>query len=74
MYEEFDTVRLKDGRIASLADKEGPGVYTGTVGNGPKTWKIVYLTDDDIERLATPEEIKKESEESDRQLREAGYV
>ena len=31
MYEEFDTVVLKDGRIASLDSKDGPGVYTGTV-------------------------------------------
>ena len=72
MYEEFDTVVLKDGRIASLDDKAGPGSYTGTVGNGPKTWKIVYLTDKDIARRATPEEIEKSSKESERELRECG--
>ncbi len=72
MYEEFDTVVLKDGRIASLDDKAGPGSYTGTVGNGPKTWEIVYLTDKDIARRATPEEIEKSSKESERELRECG--
>lgn len=74
MYEEFDTVILKDGRIASLDNKDGPGVYTGTVGNGPKTWKVVYLTDDDIERLATKEEIEQDSAESRRQLKECGLL
>lgn len=72
MYEEFDTVVLKDGRIASLDDKAGPSSYTGTVGNGPKTWEIVYLTDNDIARRATPEEIEKSSKESERELRECG--
>ena len=72
MYEEFDTVVLMDGRIASLDDKAGPGSYTGTVGNGPKTWEIVYLTDKDIARRATPEEIEKSSKESERELRECG--
>lgn len=72
MYEEFDTVILKDGRIASLDSKDGPGVYTGTVGNGPKTWKIVYLTDDDIERLATKEEIERDAEISAQEREECG--
>ena len=72
MYEEFDTVVLKDGRIASLDDTAGPGSYTWTVGNGPKTWEIVYLTDKDIARRATPEEIEKSSKESERELRECG--
>lgn len=72
MYNEFDTVMLKDGRIASICDKDGPGSYTGTVGNGPETWKIVYLTDADIERLATSEEIKADAEKSARELRGFG--
>ena len=74
MYEEFDAVLLKDGRFASLDDKAGPGVYTGTVGYGPKTWEIVYLTDDDIKRLATPEEIELDAKKSEQELRELGYV
>lgn len=74
MYKEFDAVVLKDGRIASLDDKAGPGSYTGTVGNGPKTWEIVYLTDDDIARLATKEEIALESKKSAQELKELGYV
>ena len=74
MYQEFDTVLLKDGRFASLDDKTGPGAYTGTVGDGPKDWKIVYLTDDDIERKLTEKEREAWNERSKRQLREAGYV
>ena len=72
MYEEFDTVVLKVGRIASLDSKDGPGVYTGTVGNGPRTWEIVYLTDNDIERLATPSEIERDARISDREFKECG--
>lgn len=74
MYEEFDAVLLKDGRFASLDDKAGPGSYTGTVGDGPKDWKVVYLTDDDIERRLTESERKEWSRRSMRQLKELGYV
>ncbi len=73
MYEEFDAVLLKDGRFASLDDKAGPGVYTGTVGDGPKNWKIVYLTDADIERKLTEAEREEWSRRSAKQLKELGY-
>ena len=72
MYNEFDTGVLKDGRIASIDDKAGPGSYTGTIGNSPQTWEIVYLTDADIERLATPEEIARKAAESEQELKEQG--
>lgn len=74
MYEEFDAVLLKDGRYASLDNVDGPGVYTGTVGDGPRDWKIVYLTDADIERKLTKEEMDEWSKRSDEQLKELGYI
>lgn len=73
MYEEFETVLLKDGRFASLDNKDGPGVYTGTVGDGPRDWKIVYLTDDDIERRLTEDEKEDWYNRSVKQLKELGY-
>lgn len=73
MYEEFDAVLLKDGRFAYLDDKDGPGSYTGTVGDGPRDWRIVYLTDADIERKLTDEELKEWAGRSGRQLKELGY-
>lgn len=74
MYEEFDAVLLKDGRFASLDDKDGPGSYTGTVGDGPRDWEIVYLTDADIERKLTDEERAEWARRSGQQLKELGYV
>jgi len=73
MYEEFDAVLLRDGRFASLDDKAGPGVYTGTVGDGPRDWKIVCLTDDDIERKLTQSEQEEWYKRSKPQLKELGY-
>ncbi len=74
MYEEFDAVLLKDGRYASLDNVDGPGVYTGTVGDGPRDWKIVYLTDADIERKLTDEEQNEWARRSDQQLKGLGYL
>lgn len=73
-YQEFDTVLLKDGRIATIVEVVGPDAYIADVGHSPRDWAIVWdLTDDGIERLATPEEIDKDSKESARQLKELGY-
>lgn len=74
MYEEFDAVLLKDGRFASLDDKDGPSSYTGTVGDGPRDWKIVYLTDADIDRKLTDAEIDEWARRSHEQLKELGYL
>lgn len=73
MYEEFDAVLLKDGRFASLDNKDGPGSYTGTVGDGPENWAVVYLTDNDIERKLTEAEKEEWSRRSEKQLEELGY-
>lgn len=73
MYEEFDAVLLKDGRFASIVDKDGPGFYTGTVGDSPKDWAVVYLTDADIDRKLTREEREAWGEGSLKKLKEQGY-
>lgn len=74
MYAEFDAVLLKDGRFASIDDKDGPGSYTGTVGDGPRDWEIVYLTDADIERRLTEKEMDEWERRSQEQLKELGYL
>ena len=72
-YQEFDTVLLKDGRIASIVEVFEPGEYIADVGHSPRDWDIVWsLSDADIERLATEDEIKQDHEESKRQLKEMG--
>lgn len=74
-YQEFDTVLLKDGRVASIVEVTGPDTYMADVGHSPRDWAIVWdLTDDAIERLATPEEIDGDSKEAQRQLKEMGYI
>ena len=70
-YQEFDTVLLKDGRVASIVEVTGPDTYMADVGHSPRDWD---LTDDAIERLATPEEIDGDSKEAQRQLKEMGYI
>jgi len=74
-YQEFDTVLLRDGRIASIVEVIGPDAYIADVGHSPRDWAIVWdLTDDGIERLATPEEIAKDAAISERELKEQGYL
>ncbi|MCI9058157.1 MAG: hypothetical protein HFF76_13085 [Oscillospiraceae bacterium] len=74
-YQEFDTVLLKDGRIVTIVEVLGPGAYIADVGHSPRDWSIIWdLTDDDILRLAASEEIDRHVEESNRQLKEQGYV
>lgn len=72
-YQEFDTVLLKDGRIAAIVEVAGPDEYIADVGHSPQDWDIIWdLTDKDIERLATQEEISKDAEISERELKEMG--
>lgn len=75
-YKEFDEILLKDGRTGAIVEVLGDGaLYLVDVGNSPKTWKTIEATDDDIERLATEEEL--EADQDNRpievKLREWGY-
>lgn len=72
-YQEFDSVLLKDGRIAAITEVVGPDAYIADVGHSPRDWAILWdLTDGGIERLATPEEIARDAEISERELKEMG--
>lgn len=74
-YQEFDSVLLKDGRIATIVEAFEPGDYIADVGSSPKDWGVLWdLTDDDIERYATAEELSQKLEKSKRELKEQGYV
>lgn len=73
-YQEFDAVRLKDGRIATIVEVAGTD-YVADVGHSPRDWSIIWdLADSDIERLATPSEIAREEKISRQQLREQGLL
>ena len=59
MYEDYDSVILKDGRYAIIEDTStanGKNQYALSVGCCPKDWELVYLTDKDIARKATDRE------------------
>lgn len=72
-YQEFDTVLLRDGRIVTIVEAFEPGAYIADVGHSPKSWDIIWeLADTDILRLATPDEIERESKKSESELKECG--
>ena len=72
-YQEFDTVLLRDGRIVTIVEAFEPGNYIADVGHSPKSWDIIWeLVDTDILRLATPDEIARESKKSESELKECG--
>ncbi len=72
-YQEFDSVLLKDGRIAAITEVVGPDSYIADVGHSPRDWGIVWdLTDADIERPATKQELDEKFERSKRELKEMG--
>lgn len=57
-YHLYESVLLKDGRIATIVEIYEPNVYDADVGDSPENWETVYgITDDDIERAV--EEWKK---------------
>ncbi len=74
MYEEFDSVLLKDGRYASLVNLDGPGQFSATVGDGPKDWEIITVMEEDILRKMTKEELEEQSRRTYEQYRECGIM
>ena len=74
-YQQYESVLLKDGRIATIVEVYEPDSYDADVGHSPEDWETVYgITDDDIERRATEEEMDRKYRESMRQLREQGIL
>lgn len=72
-YQQYDTVLLKDGRLAALVEVFEPDTYIADVGSSPKDWDTVDITDQDIERLATEEEKQENYEESLKLLKQMGF-
>lgn len=53
-YQQYESVLLKDGRIATIVEVYEPGAYDADIGVLPKIGRRVYgITDDEIERKAT---------------------
>lgn len=74
-YQQFESVLLKDGRIATIAEVYEPGTYDVDIGSSPEDWATVYgITDDDISRKATEQEMERKYRESMRHLREQGIL
>ena len=51
VVKEFDTVLLKDGRVASIMEAFDNKVFIADVGSSPKDWDTIYITIDDIEKV-----------------------
>ena len=65
-YQQYESVLLKDGRIATIVEVYEPGAYDADIGDSPE--------DDEIERKATEQEMDRKYRESMRQLREQGIL
>lgn len=48
---EFDTVLLKDGREASIAEVLSDTAFIADVGSSPKDWETIDVTLDMIEKV-----------------------
>ncbi|MEY8283225.1 hypothetical protein AALA13_05240 [Lachnospiraceae bacterium 50-23] len=51
VVKEFDTVLLKDGRVASIVEAFENKVFIADVGSSPKDWDTIDITIDDIEKV-----------------------
>lgn len=59
-YEQYDTVLLKDGQTAAIVEVLASGAYIADIGHSPSEWNMIDITDADILRKATPEDIRRE--------------
>lgn len=46
--ELFDSVKLKDGRLASIIDVLSETDFDADVGSGPSDWETITISIDDI--------------------------
>ena len=69
-YQQYESVLLKEGRIATIVEVYEPGAYDADIGDSPEDWATVYgITDDETEQ-----EMDRKYRESMRQLREQGIL
>lgn len=47
---QYDTVLLKDGRIAAIVEVFSDTAFLADVGSSPKDWETIDITIDMIER------------------------
>ena len=47
----FDTVLLKDGRVASIIEVFSDRDFLADIGDSPANWKTIDVTIDDIEKI-----------------------
>ena len=51
IIKQFDTVLLKDGRMAAVMEAFENKVFFVDVGDSPKDWDTISITIDDIEKV-----------------------
>ena len=49
-YQQYESVLLKDGRIATIVEVYEPGAYDADIGDSPEDWATVYGITDDAEK------------------------
>ena len=73
-YQQYESVLLRDGQIGTIVEVFEPDFYLVDIGHSPKDWDNIDITEADILRKATKEELEREYQESMRQLREQGIL
>ena len=51
IIKQFDTVLLKDGRMAAVMEAFENKVFIVDVGDSPEDWDTISITIDDIEKV-----------------------
>lgn len=49
--EQYDTVLLKDGRVAVIVEKFSETDFMADVGGSPEDWETIDITVNDIEKV-----------------------
>jgi hypothetical protein len=49
--QEFDNVKLKDGREAAIVEVYDSNHFLADIGDGPEDWDTIPITIDDIEKV-----------------------
>ncbi len=51
IIKQYDSVLLKDGRLAAVVEKWDDSHFLVDVGSSPKDWDTIDITIDDIEKV-----------------------
>lgn len=71
----YDTVILKDGRLAAVVEILGNHEsFIIDTGSSPEDWETDLITADQVLRIATNKEIEKNHLKSMKLLKEQGYA